>query len=121
MNPIDAIAQDIEKTNAQLAELRARLVSVRKEHEARIKEVDAMLAALPASRPVKAPTAPVSEKGPTIGQEIVDLAKSQPGIQTAGLVAALPHRSKKSVENTASRLVTEGKLLKEGKGHRAAA
>jgi hypothetical protein len=121
---IDTIRSSIEKANQGLAEIRAQLQAVRKEHEEKLREVDAMLASLPTPKPVKAPPKaapkPASgSKGPTTGEEIIGLATSQPGITAAALAAALPHRPKKSVVNTASRLVGEGRLVRQAKGYAA--
>lgn len=123
MNNYEKVKQEWETTQGQIADMRVRLVAERKQHEDAIKAIDALMASMPGAK-VKAPrvepVAPEAPKGPTLKAEIVDLAKSQPGITTAQLVASLAGRPKKSVENTASRLVSEGKLTRDGKGYAVA-
>ena len=112
---IEAIVQDLDKANQQLADVRARLVAERKKHEAAIRSIDTLIAGIPAPKATKAPsTAPAAPKQPSLTEAIVTLVSGQPGLTTSQLVAALPDRPKKSVENTASQLVTRGKLKREG-------
>lgn len=122
---VEAIVRDLESANQLVAEARARLVAERKKHEAAIKSIDAILAGIPNPKPVKASATPAKavavSKGPSLGDEIAGLARDQPGITAAQLAAALEHRPKKSVVNTASRLVSEGKLARQGKGYAAPA
>lgn len=133
----DKIKQEWEQTQSQIADMRARLVDERRKHEDAIKAIEGLMAQLPGGS--KAATTKKKTALPealaeglhgamaldearkaTIGEAIIVIAKESPGITTAQLVAAMPERPRKSVENTASMLVSKGKLVRDGKGYAVA-
>lgn len=118
----DAIVQDLTKTQGQLADIRQRLLAEKKKHTDAIKAIDTVLASVPAPKTAKAPSEPkpAAVGGPSIGEAIVGLVKSAPGATISEIVTGLPGMKRKSVENTASRLVSEGKLTRDGKGYAVA-
>lgn len=121
---IEAIRTEVQKHHEDAAAIRTRLLAVRKDYEAKIKEVDALLASLPSTKPVKAPATPAeakpTQKGPSIGETLVGFVRGQPGATMAQIADAHPTMKRKSVENTVSRLTTAGTLRREGKGYAAA-
>ena len=119
---IEAIVQDLETVNTQLADVRARLVAERKKHEAAIKSIDTVMASMPAVKAVKSPASPAKPetKQPSIGESVLEVVRGKPGVTTAEIAAALPDRNKKSIENALSHLNAKGALTKQGKGYVAA-